>query len=91
MKKEHSHLSRQASGTLLAFAAALLWSTNAPLIKSISLDSTLVAGLRALGAAVLAPRLGLPGIAWACAFGWCMMLLFEVPYYFYTCKKHDLP
>lgn len=55
------------------------------------LGTCVQAGLRALGAALLAPRLGLPGIAWACAFGWCMMLLFEVPYYFYTCKKHDLP
>lgn len=48
------------------------------------------AGLRAAGAAVLAPRVGLTGIAWACAFGWCVMLLFEVPYYFYTCRKMQL-
>ena len=48
------------------------------------------AGLRAAGAAVLAPRVGLTGIAWACAFGWCLMLLVEVPYYFYTCRKMQL-
>ena len=47
------------------------------------------AGLRALGAALLAPRIGLPGIAYACAFGWCVMLCFEIPYYFYTCKKQQ--
>ena len=46
--------------------------------------------LFALGAAVLAPRVGLAGVAWACAFGWCVMLLFEAPYYFYTCKKMQL-
>ena len=40
--------------------------------------------------AVLAPWVGLPGIAFACAFGWCVMLAFEVPYYFWTCKKQNL-
>lgn len=54
------------------------------------LGTCLQAGLRALGAAVLAPRVGLAGVAWACAFGWCVMLLFEAPYYFYTCKKTQL-
>lgn len=54
------------------------------------IGTCLQAGLRALGAAVLAPRIGLPGIAWACAFGWSVMLLFEIPYYFYTCKKEHL-
>ena len=42
-------------------------------------------------AAVLAPRVGLPGIAFACAFGWCVMLAFEVPYYFWTCREWKLP
>ena len=50
----------------------------------------LQAGLRALGAAILAPRIGLPGVAWACAFGWCVMLLFEVPYYFSICRRQGL-
>ena len=45
------------------------------------------AGLRAAAAAVLAPRVGLRGIAFACAFGWCVMLAFEVPYYFWTCRE----
>lgn len=55
------------------------------------IGTCLQAGLRAAGAAVLAPRMGLPGIAWSCAFGWCIMLLFEIPYYWYTCRKHHLP
>ena len=54
------------------------------------IGTCLQAGLRALGAALLAPRIGLPGIAYACAFGWCVMLCFEIPYYFYTCKKQTL-
>ncbi|WP_294759567.1 MATE family efflux transporter [uncultured Gemmiger sp.] len=48
------------------------------------------AGLRALFAALLAPRVGLSGIAAACAVGWTAMLLFEVPYYFYTCRKQGI-
>ena len=51
------------------------------------IGTCLQAGLRAAAAAVLAPRVGLPGIAFACAFGWCVMLAFEVPYYFWTCRE----
>lgn len=35
----------------------------------------------------LAPRLGITGIAFSCAFGWAAMLLFEVPYYFHNIRK----
>jgi hypothetical protein len=31
--------------------------------------------------------MGISGVAFACVIGWSVMLLFEVPYYFYTCKK----
>lgn len=54
------------------------------------IGTCLQAGLRAAAAAVLAPRVGLPGIAFACAFGWCVMLAFEVPYYFWTCREWKL-
>lgn len=54
------------------------------------IGTCLQAGLRALGAALLAPRIGLPGIAFACAFGWSVMLLFEVPYYFHTCRRNGI-
>ena len=54
------------------------------------IGTCLQAGLRAAAAAVLAPRVGLPGIAFACAFGWCVMLAFEVPYYFWTCRRWKL-
>lgn len=39
---------------------------------------------------LLAPRMGITGIAFSCAIGWTAMLLFEVPYYVITCKKQKL-
>lgn len=43
--------------------------------------------LRVAGTFWLAPRYGIVGIAFACVTGWSAMLLFEIPYYFITCKK----
>lgn len=42
-------------------------------MKTTLIGTCLQAGLRAAAAAVLAPRVGLQGIAFACAFGWCVM------------------
>lgn len=50
----------------------------------------LQASVRTLCTFLLAPRLGITGIAWSCAIGWSLMLLFEVPYYFHTCRKRQL-
>ena len=62
----------QTEGMLLALMAALLWSTNAPLIKSLSMDATLVAGMRALIAGVvLLPFLRPKKIKW----GWPMLAM----------------
>lgn len=37
----------------------------------------------------LAPVMGIVGIAFSCAIGWTVMLLFEIPYYFYgAVRKH---
>ena len=47
-------------------------------------------GLRVTFTWLLAPRLGIYGIAFACAIGWSFMLLFEVPYYFYYKKRQML-
>ena len=47
--------------------------------------------LRASFTALLAPRMGMVGVTFACVVGWTFMLLFEVPYYFYTCKKKGIP
>lgn len=45
------------------------------------------ASIRTVCTFLLAPRYGITGIAFSCAIGWSAMLLFEIPYYFYTCKK----
>ena len=50
----------------------------------------LQASVRTLCTCLLAPYIGIIGIAWSCAIGWSLMLLFEVPYYFYTCRKRNL-
>ena len=47
----------------------------------------LQASTRVAVVCLLAPRLGLPGVAIACAAGWSLMLLYEVPYYFVTCRR----
>ncbi len=49
------------------------------------------ASIRTLCVYLLAPRVGILGIALGCAIGWSAMLLFEVPYYFVICRKKDLP
>lgn len=48
------------------------------------------ASLRTVCAYLLVPRLGIVGIAFSCAIGWSAMLLFEVPYYFITCRRKGL-
>lgn len=48
------------------------------------------ASLRTVFVYLLAPKMGITGIAFACCIGWSAMLLFEVPYYFYTCRKRKL-
>lgn len=48
----------------------------------VTLLGTLVQiSLRVAGTAILAPRIGLRGIALACGIGWTAMLCFEIPYY----------
>ena len=47
--------------------------------------------LRVAFTAFLIPRMGMAGVAFACAIGWSLMLLFEIPYYFFTCKKKGIP
>ena len=44
----------------------------------------------AVCAVMLAPKFGIVGIAFSCVIGWSLMLLFEVPYYWITCRKRQL-
>ena len=55
------------------------------------LATFLQSSLRTLCVFLLVPRLGIVGIAFSCAVGWSVMLLFEVPYYLITCHTEGLP
>ena len=46
--------------------------------------------VRTLCTFLLASRMGIVGVAFACAAGWACMFLCELPYYFITCKKKAL-
>lgn len=51
---------------------------------SVTLLGTFVqTGVRVIGVYLLTPKLGLQGVAYACAAGWSIMMLVEVPYYFW--------
>lgn len=54
------------------------------------LGTFLQASIRTVCTYLLVPRMGIVGIAFSCAIGWSVMLLFEVPYYFITCRKKGL-
>lgn len=51
----------------------------------------LQASIRTVCSYLLAPRFDITGIAFSCAIGWTVMFLFACPYYFYTCRKRELP
>lgn len=54
---------------------------------SVTLLGTFVqTSLRVLFVYLLTPGIGLMGVAYACAIGWSVMLLVEVPYYFWFMK-----
>ena len=52
------------------------------------LGTLIQAGVRTICVFLLAPVVGLNGIAFSCAIGWTCMLLFEIPYYFIICKRN---
>ena len=55
------------------------------------LGTLIQASIRTVCTYLLAPRMGISGVAVACAVGWSAMLLFEIPSYVYTCRKRGLP
>ena len=55
-----------------------------------ALATLIQTSIRTVSTMFLAPRLGISGIAYACVLGWSVMLLFEVPYYFVTCRREGL-
>ncbi len=56
-------------------------------MKLTLLGTLIQIGVRVLLVSVLVPVIGLNGVAFASAGGWLVMLLAEVPYYFYTRKR----
>ncbi|MDO5546558.1 MAG: MATE family efflux transporter [Eubacteriales bacterium] len=48
------------------------------------------ASIRTVCTYILVPRMGIVGIAFSCAIGWSVMLLYEVPLYFLTCRRQGL-
>lgn len=46
--------------------------------------------IRTVSTMILAPSVGIIGVAFACAAGWSVMLLYEIPYYLVTCKKRNI-
>lgn len=56
------------------------------MMKMTLLGTFIQTSLRVAFTWILAPRLGIYGVAFACAVGWAAMLMVEVPYYFY-CKR----
>lgn len=54
------------------------------------LGTAIQIGFRTIGTYLLAPQMGIVGIAYACVVGWTLMLLFEVPYYF-KCVRTRVP
>jgi len=59
-------------------------------MKMTLLGTFIQASIRAVCVYLLAPVAGMNGVAYACALGWSVMLLVEIPYYFYYNKKHPL-
>ena len=54
------------------------------------LGTFLQASIRTLFTCLLEPGMGIVGIPFACAIGWSAMLIYEVPYYFITCRRKKL-
>jgi len=46
---------------------------------------------RAIAAYILAPHWGLTGVAYACLFGWIVMLAYEVPCFWKAWRKKAKP
>lgn len=57
------------------------------MMKMTLLGTAIQTGLRVVSTWVLVPRIGIYGVSIACAVGWSVMLMVEVPYYFYLRRR----
>ncbi len=55
-------------------------------MKMTLLGTFIQTSLRVIFVYILVPKMGLKGVAFACAIGWTMMLAVEIPYYFRSLK-----
>ena len=53
------------------------------------LGTLIQTSLRVVTTCILAPRMGMYGIAFACATGWCVMLMLEVTFYFWQKARNE--
>ncbi len=60
------------------------------MMKTTMVGTFLQASIRTVCTCLLAPKWDIPGIAFSCAIGWSVMLLFEIPCYFVVCKRKAL-
>ncbi len=56
------------------------------MMKMTLLGTFIQTSIRVICTWILAPRVGIYGVAFACAAGWSMMLLVAIPYYFVKCR-----
>ncbi|HBF38698.1 MAG TPA: MATE family efflux transporter [Firmicutes bacterium] len=54
------------------------------------IGTTVQTGLRVIFVYLLTPQSGIAGAAYACAIGWSVMLLVEIPYYFWFMKQQRI-
>lgn len=59
-------------------------------MRTTMLATFIQASIRTVCVYLLTPMFELNAVAYSCAIGWVMMLLFEIPYYFYICGKKKL-
>lgn len=59
-------------------------------MKMTLLGTFIQTSLRVIFVYLLTPTMGLNGVAFACAIGWSMMLLVEIPYYFYFSRRNPV-
>ena len=59
-------------------------------MKTTALGTFIQTSVRTLSAYLIVPLVGIKGIAFSCAAGWSMMLLFEIPYYFHVSRTNGL-
>lgn len=57
------------------------------MMKMTLLGTFIQTALRVVCTWILTPAMGIHGVAFACAAGWSVMLLVEVPYYFYLKRR----